>query len=568
MCRVVPIGFAVALLAAGFPAAASWPPFVLRPQVDYATGLSPWCVVTGDLNGDCFPDLAVANAGSNSVSVLLGRGDGTFQPRVDYPTSVLPRAVAIADVDRDGCLDLVVVNAGASTVSVLRGLGDGSFLPRIDYAAGAGSRSVVAGDLNGDGLLDLVTADADGNSISVLLAYPSGGFAPPQGSPTAAAPYFVVLGDLNHDGHLDAVVSNHTGGSVSPFLGRGDGTFGPRLDYLTAWNQWQVALADFDFDGHLDFVVVGAQDCYAAVQRGRGDGTFFPRSDFFPGCNGYGLAVADFNNDRLPDVAITYDSYVYGGTQYLGGFTLNPGAGNGYFGPRAAYTSGLTPISIAAADFDGNFSTDIAVANVTSRTVSVFLNAIPWGRPTSTVLVSSKNPAQLGEAVTLTATVSPDTARGIVEYRLDGAVVGRAEVTDGAALLVLNTLPVGVHSIIASHLVSADFGASTSDTLWQEVLQDAPTAVTADTPRFELQGIIPVPAEGVATVEFTTPDALPVSIEIFDVQGRRVWSRALGNLGAGGHRLDLPCKSMGPGFYYLRIEHKGARRFTRFAVVR
>ena len=47
-------------------------------------GSSPYSVATGDFNGDGKPDLVTANAGSNSVSVLLGNGDGTFQNAVNY----------------------------------------------------------------------------------------------------------------------------------------------------------------------------------------------------------------------------------------------------------------------------------------------------------------------------------------------------------------------------------------------------------------------------------------------------------------------------------------------------
>src|SRR5206468_6047582 len=84
----------------------------------------------GDLNGDGKPDLAVANAGSATVSVLLGNGDGRFGVKTDHDTGISPRSVAIGDLNGDGRPDLVVATSGSNTVSVLLGNGDGSFAPR------------------------------------------------------------------------------------------------------------------------------------------------------------------------------------------------------------------------------------------------------------------------------------------------------------------------------------------------------------------------------------------------------------------------------------------------------
>src|SRR5205085_2759588 len=92
--------------------------------VGYAADTNPYAVVTADFNGDGRLDLAVANAGSNSVSVLLGNGAGSFQPAQNYAAGAGPLSVAVGDFDGDGKLDLVTANAG--DVSVLPGNGDGS----------------------------------------------------------------------------------------------------------------------------------------------------------------------------------------------------------------------------------------------------------------------------------------------------------------------------------------------------------------------------------------------------------------------------------------------------------
>src|SRR6516165_10700371 len=58
-------------------------PSLFAPTVNYTVGSSPVYVASGDFNGDNKLDLAVANFASNSVSILLGKGDGTFQAAVN-----------------------------------------------------------------------------------------------------------------------------------------------------------------------------------------------------------------------------------------------------------------------------------------------------------------------------------------------------------------------------------------------------------------------------------------------------------------------------------------------------
>src|SRR6266849_3890267 len=86
---------------------------------DCKVGHNPSSVATGDFNRDGKPDLAVTNYGSNSVSVLRGNGDGTFQPAVNYGGLSSPAAVTVVDLNGDRKLDLAVANLGNSTVAIL-----------------------------------------------------------------------------------------------------------------------------------------------------------------------------------------------------------------------------------------------------------------------------------------------------------------------------------------------------------------------------------------------------------------------------------------------------------------
>ena len=79
------------------------------------------------LNGDGKQDLVTVKPTSDSVSILLGNGDGTFQHAVSVSVGGGPFSVAIADLNGDGIEDLAVADETGGTVSVLVGNGDGRF---------------------------------------------------------------------------------------------------------------------------------------------------------------------------------------------------------------------------------------------------------------------------------------------------------------------------------------------------------------------------------------------------------------------------------------------------------
>ncbi len=96
-------------------------------QATFATGTPPTSVVTGDVNGDGISDLVVTNYNSNTVSVMLGNGNGTFQPQTTFATGIGAVSVTVGDVNGDGKPDLVVANEDSNTVSVLLGNGNDTF---------------------------------------------------------------------------------------------------------------------------------------------------------------------------------------------------------------------------------------------------------------------------------------------------------------------------------------------------------------------------------------------------------------------------------------------------------
>ncbi|MDO9213043.1 MAG: FG-GAP-like repeat-containing protein, partial [Methylococcales bacterium] len=140
-------------------------------KVDVGTGVNPFSVTTGDFNGDGKLDMAVANFGSHTVSVLLRNAANTgFDAKVDVGTGANPRSVITGDFNNDGKLDMAVANGNSNTVSVLlRNAANTGFDVKADYGTGTAPFSMTTGDFNGDGTLDMAAANFGSHTVSVLL---------------------------------------------------------------------------------------------------------------------------------------------------------------------------------------------------------------------------------------------------------------------------------------------------------------------------------------------------------------------------------------------------------------
>ena len=134
--------------------------------------LSPIALASGDFNEDGHLDLAIANSGVNNVSILLGDGTGAFSaaPSGPFATGGFPTWIVAGDMNGDGHLDLAVANATSNSVTVLVGSGTGFFSAATGspFAVGAGPQSVLEADFNADGRPDLATVNYTSLTVSEL----------------------------------------------------------------------------------------------------------------------------------------------------------------------------------------------------------------------------------------------------------------------------------------------------------------------------------------------------------------------------------------------------------------
>ena len=202
------------------------------------TGIStgPVYVAVGDMNNDGNMDLVTANSAGNSISVLLGNGNGTFQTAITTGLvgGIQPMGLALGDFNNDSKLDVATADYGSNDVAILLGNGNGTFqTPTLEALAPGLSvqpLAIASADVNKDGILDLVTANSGTNDVSVLLGNGDGTFSVYASYGTgsgATSPSNVALGDVNHDGNVDIVVANYGSGTagLAVLLGNGDGTF-------------------------------------------------------------------------------------------------------------------------------------------------------------------------------------------------------------------------------------------------------------------------------------------------------------------------------------------------------
>jgi hypothetical protein len=351
--------------------------------VTSAVGQFPAGIAAGDFNGDGRLDLAITDGGSsqsqhgNTVAILLGTGNGQFRAASFIPVAAGPIGIAVADLNHDSKLDITVTNSATDQVSVLLGKGDGSFqtpatftvVSGVNPNGGYSPNFVVADDFNGDGNPDLVVSSRNTSTATILLGDGKGSLGKPVNFLVGTTPLQVLSGDYNHDGKRDFVTLNSLAATVSVYLGKGNGSFQVERTFGAPTRADQIILADFNEDGIPDIATANPGiDSFngntASVLINQRGGGVAKNTSITVGTNPLSLAAGDLNRDGHLDLVVANS----GTPNSFGTGTLSIvlGNGDGSFQTPHAFkiiqppgNFARNPNFVAMADFNGDGDLDV-----------------------------------------------------------------------------------------------------------------------------------------------------------------------------------------------------------------
>jgi hypothetical protein len=504
--------------------------FTAAPGSPVQTGNSPSIAGVGDFNEDGIPDLAIENAGDETISILLGNGDGTFSLFTTIPEIGTPPcetisqqsncAIVVGDFNDDGHADLALTSPIDDIVVILEGNGKGSFtlFGGSPFSVEGFPEALKIGDFNNDGIQDLAVANASDGSISIRLGNGDGTFTEANGSPIRAGitsfPFFLAVGDFNRDGNADlAVVNgndvpNGVANNVSILLGDGKGGFtpaaGPPIYFPSGSGPCPIVAADFNGDGIIDLAVATFDTNAVYILLGNGDGTFtIPSQSPIPvGPNPFSMTALDYNGDGITDLAVGNYNYNTNPNPPPGSVTLLIGNGDGTFqAPGAPITVGQLPNDVVTADFNGDGKPDLAIPDSGDTYTTILLNT-----------------------VTQTATAT-----------LDNVVLAGA----------------GTHLVEATYPANTYFAASSATIPLQGLIISTTLALSAN----PTQQMITMPVTFTAQLSPTASVAPTGTVTFYD---QSVGGTQLGTapIGANGQAV-LTVTTIGPGVHSITASYSG-----------
>ena len=127
-------------------------------------------IVHHDMNLDGKTDLIASSPMRDSLSIYVGDGKGEFSKLEDFAGEKGPHNIVVGDFTGDKVPDIVVCNRRGGSISVIPGRGDGTFVyPHFNYVVGSQPRSITGADFNRDGMMDIAVVLYQKQILEVFL---------------------------------------------------------------------------------------------------------------------------------------------------------------------------------------------------------------------------------------------------------------------------------------------------------------------------------------------------------------------------------------------------------------
>lgn len=356
----------------GLPAGSCGKSFKFATPLTLSAGNGVVSVGTADMNDDQKPDLVTADQGDNTVSTLLGDGNGGFAPRQTRSSGTSPGSLFFFDFDRDGKTDIVVPNTDKNQVAVLRSTTPAAVSAAMVGAAGDRASYVVLADLGNDGRTDYVVGFSNAN-VGLLVANSTGGYM----TRSVSAPLgtnALVVRDFDGDGNPDLALAPNdpTSGTALVALWRGSsgGNFASWPDVRVGAVPVALSTADLNGDGKPDLIAVNQGSNNVSVALGDGQGGFSAARSYVVDAGPSSVVAADLNGDTFLDLAVASRGSV------RPSFSVLLGNGQGDFCSaivRALNGTGAQTGSVTTGDYNKDGWADLALNQGTNE-VLVFLN--------------------------------------------------------------------------------------------------------------------------------------------------------------------------------------------------
>jgi hypothetical protein len=425
--------------------------------------------------------------------------DTLFSPAVNYGAGYSPYSVFAADLDGDDDIDLAVTLY--SRVAILLNNGDGTFLRPVNYVSGNMPYAIFGGDLDGDGDIDLVNTNLVNDYISVLINNGNATFQQAVTYPVGSMPTAIAVADFDGDNDSDLAVSNLNSSSFTYLENNGDGSFRAGLTYGLPGLPNMIISDDFDNDDDDDLIV--AVGSGISILQNDGNGVFQHFAYIYNGTWSQSVCAADFDNDGDNEIASIAGSNP--GTVSIFKYRSDEDS----FRLSNSYTVGNYPNSIVASDLNNDGHIDLAATNMYNHNFSVLINnGDGTFRPAFNIGVSSY-PTWIAAA------------------DFDG--------DSDNDLVVVNTTPY-VNVLI-------------NRTIHTSIINDEGNIPI----KFHLSQNYPNPFNAQTKIAYSLTQPGQVSIDIYDILGRKVTRLTEGDQEAGNHEIIWDASDVVSGIYFYRL---------------